>query len=132
VSTRAEGTFLLTGWDENTYEELEGGAKLTRARISQDFSGDLQGSGTWESTMCYRTDGTADYVGFERIVGTLHGRTGSFVVRADGAFDGTVATSTWTVVEGSGAGELRGLRGVGESAAPHGPNGTYALDYDLD
>jgi hypothetical protein len=132
VTTHAEGTFTLTGWDENTYEELDGGAKLTRARISQDFSGDIEGAGTWESTMCYRADGTADFVGFERIVGTLAGRSGSFVLRADGTFDGTVAMSRWVVVEGSGTEGLQGLRGSGESGAKHGPNGTYSLNYDLD
>jgi hypothetical protein len=126
-----EGTFKLTSWDEDTYETLEGEAKLTKASITQDFSGDLEAKGSWETIMCYREDGTAAFVGFERFEGRLGDRSGSFIVQTNGTFDGNEARSTWSVVEGSGTGDLRGLRGGGQSAAPHGPNGTYGLDYDL-
>lgn len=132
MAKHAEGTFTLTGFDEETYQKLTGKAKLTKARISQDFSGDLKAKGTWESVMCYRPDGTAIYRGIQRIVGTLDGRRGTFVLQADGTFDGEIARSTWTVVDGLATGSLKGMRGTGQSAAPHGPNGTYSLDYELD
>jgi|SRR5438067_7549362 len=128
----AKGTFQVTSWDEKTYEDIGDGAKLTRARIAQDFSGDLEARGEWETLMCYRHDGSATYLGFARLSGRIGGREGSFVIRTDGAYDGNEARSTMTVVEGSGTDGLAGLRGEGVSVAPHGPNGSYTLEYQLD
>jgi hypothetical protein len=45
MSDRAEGTFTVAAWDESTYEELEGKGKLTKARMTFDFSGGVQGQG---------------------------------------------------------------------------------------
>jgi hypothetical protein len=132
MSNRAEGTFALTSWDEGTYAELDTGGKMTRATITQDFIGDLEGACSWESLMCYRADGTADYIGLARMTGRLGQRSGSFVLQTSGTFDGNEAKTDWEVVPGSGSGELTGLRGRGSAAAPHGPNGSYTLEYDLD
>ena len=82
--------------------------------------------------MFYRDDGTATYTGLERIVGRLGDRSGSFVLRADGRFDGGAATTTWQVVDGSGSGDLSGISGTGTSVAASGqPGGTFTLDYDF-
>lgn len=129
MQTTARGEFSVESWDEKTYQELEGGAKLTRARIRQVFTGDLEGRGDWEALMCYRTDGTATYVGFARIEGRLAGRAGTFVVRTTGGYDGKEARWSLSVVVGSGTGELVGLVGDGEAAAPHGPKGSFSLTY---
>ena len=127
----AEGTFQVTSWDENTYQELGDGAKLTRASIKQDYSGDLDAKARWDAVMCYSRDGTAIYAGFSFMEGRLGDREGSFVLRADGAYDGKEAHSTWSVVPGSGTGGLDGLSGEGVAVAPHGPNGTFTFDYEL-
>jgi hypothetical protein len=132
MATHVEGTFLVTSWTEETYQESADGSKLTRARIDQTFDGGLSGAGTWESLMFYRADGTAVYTGLQRVVGRLGERSGSVVLRADGTYDGAVARTSWSIVPGSGTDGLSGLRGTGASAAPHGPNGTYALDFDID
>ena len=79
MTSRAEGTFQITGWDENTYEELEGGAKLTKAHVTEDFAGDLEGTGTWESLMLPR-DGTADYTA-SSVASGIGDRSGSFVLQ---------------------------------------------------
>ena len=128
----AQGTFAVTSWDEATYEELESGGKLTKARVAFGFSGDLEGQGDWDALMCYRDDGTAAFTGFQRTTGKVGGRQGSFVLRADGTFEGGVARSTWQVVDGSGSGELSGLRGTGEAVADGGLGGTFRLEYELD
>ena len=132
MAQHATGGFGVTAWDEQSYEELAGGAKLTRASVAQDFSGDLEATGTWEFLMCYREDGTADYVGLARIAGRIDGRSGSFVLQTSGSYDGSDARSAWQVVPGSGTDELRTLRGAGTAVAPHGPSGTFELDYELD
>ena len=63
MSTHAQAKFEVQSWDENTYEELDGDAKLTRASVGQAFTGDLEGGGSVEWLMCYREDKTADFVG---------------------------------------------------------------------
>jgi hypothetical protein len=128
--SEASGSFTVMSWDEDTYAELDGGGKLTKARVSFGFSGDLEARGDWDAVMCYRQDGTARFTGFQRTVGKLDGREGSFVLRADGTFEGGEARSQWQVVEGSASGDLAGLRGTG-SAVAGGPGGTFTFDYEL-
>ena len=131
MTERTEGTFTVASWDEDTYQELDGKGKLTKARVTFDFTGDLQARGTWDAVMCYREDGTAVFTGFQRMVGQIGGRSGSFVLRADGTFEGGEARSAWQVMDGTGTGELAGLRGTGSAVSASAPGGTYSFDYDL-
>ena len=132
MTQRAEGTFKVTSWDENTYQELDGKEKLTKASLVFGYAGDIEATGKSETLMFYREDGTAAYTGLEHIAGRIGDRSGSFVLRADGAFDGAAANTTWQVVDGSGSGDLRGLRGSGTAVAASGqPGGTFTLDYEL-
>lgn len=131
MTAHAEGTFTVKSWDESTYQELDGKAKLTRAKVTFAYAGDLQAESASESLMCYREDGTAVYTGLDRVAGQLGGRSGSFVLRADGAYADGEARTTWNVIDGSGTGELTGLRGSGLAVAAAGPGGTFTLDYEL-
>ena len=81
--------------------------------------------------MCYRADETADFVGLQRIDGTVGGRRGSFVLTSNGTFDGKVAAGEMRVVEGSGSGELAGISGAGSFSAPLGDQAAVELDYEL-
>ena len=129
--TQAQGSFTVQAWDESTYEDLAGEAKLTRAHVTFGYAGDLQGQGISDSLMCYRDNGTAVYTGLERITGQLAGRSGSFVLLSTGAYADGEAKTSWQVVEGSGTGDLAGLRGQGSSVAASGPGGTFTFEYDL-
>ena len=131
MTTTAEGTFQITDWKEETYAEREGGRVLAQADVEQSFAGDLEGTGSVRWQMAYRDDGTADWLGMQLIEAVLDGRSGSFVLRSSGTFDGERAAGEWTVVSGSGTGELRGLTGRGSMDAPMGLEATYSLDYDL-
>ena len=57
----------------------------------------------------------ATFVGLERVVGQLAGKTGSFVLQRTGVFEGGQAKESYSVVAGSATGELSGLRGEGQS-----------------
>ncbi len=127
--TAAVGTFRVASWQEDTYEEGEAGAKLTRATVSLDFSGGIEGNAAVQWLMSYRADGTARFVGLAQVKGSVGGRAGAFVLESTGEFDGTVARGQWSVVAGSGAGELEGVRGTGGFEA--GREATYTLDYEL-
>ena len=75
--------------------------------------------------MVYGQDGTARYVGLQRIEGSLGGKEGSFVVESNGDFDGGEAKGTWVVIAGSGTGDLAGLTGEGTFTAPLGEKATH-------
>jgi Protein of unknown function (DUF3224) len=131
MAVQANGAFTVLSWDESTYEDLDGGAKLTRARVTFGYSGDLEAEGSWETLMCYRDDGTAVFTGLQHAVGSLGGRKGSFVLRADGAFADGEARTSWQVIPGSATGELRGLSGSGSAVSTGGSGGTFAFDYEI-
>ena len=132
MSTHAQAKFEVQSWEENTYEELEGDAKLTRASVGQAFTGDLEGEGSVEWLMCYREDKTADFVGLQRFVGSVGSRSGSFVMTTQGSFDGTEAKGSLDVVAGSGTEELSAITGTGAFAAPLGSTASVELDYDFE
>jgi hypothetical protein len=128
----ASGEFEIASWNEETYHDLEGDAKMTRASVEQTFSGDLSGEGGVEWLMCYGQDGTARFVGLQRFEGTLAGRRGSFVVDSVGDFNGEEAKGAWAVVAGSGTGELLNIKGHGNFNAPMGGTPSWTFDYLLD
>lgn len=128
---KAKGSFELASWDEKTYDELEGGGRLTRASVTQTFDGDITGDGSVEWLMAYRPDGTAHFVGLQTVRGTLGDRKGSFVLETSGDFDGKVATWAAHVVPGSATEELEGLIGGGTFGAPHGSRAEFDFEYAL-
>ncbi len=132
MTTRATATFKVNSWDEKPYDEMEGGPKLTRATVTKSFSGDIEGESTVEYLMIHGTDGSADFVGVERVVGRVGDRSGSFVLRHTGTFEGGTATASWTVVRGSGTGELTGLRGDGGFSSAHAESYPVTFDYDFE
>ncbi len=139
MSTHAIGTFEVKTWDEKTWEgkpwnEVPG-AKLTHALTTKAYHGNIEGEGTSQSLTNYSDDGSAIYVGLERVVGRVGGRSGSFVLQSAGTYDpGTgTAKATWSVVPGSGTGELRGLHGKGGFVADQTqPQASCTLDYDFE
>ena len=123
--------FNITGWDEKPYSEGPDLPKLTRAAVTRTFTGDIAGEGHVEYLMMYASDGSATFVGLERIVGRVGGKAGSFVLQRTGIFENGVAKESYVVVPGSGTGELRGLRGEGTSAVGHGTEHPFTLNYEL-
>lgn len=127
----ARATFELKGFDEETAHEWEGGGKLTRATITRALGGDIEGEAVWHAVMCYDPEGRATIVGLEHVSGRLGDRQGTFVVTTRGEWDGTLMRSMTEVVPRSTTGGLAGLTGSGATEAPHGPTGTWELEYDL-
>ena len=131
TTSKATGTFTIKGWDEQPYAEAEGAAKLTHARVTTTYSGELEGEGVAGLLMVY-DQADATYAGYERCTGTLGGRSGSFVLRLEGGFEQGAARTTWTVAEGTGTGELAGLRGDGGYVASQGEAGVpFELRWSL-
>ena len=126
----ANARFAIKAWDEKPYSEGVDLPKLTRASVTKSFTGDLEGDGHVEYLMMYRADGSAAFVGLERVAGRLAGKAGTFVLQRVGTFEDGLAKETYSVVASSATGELRGLRGEGTSAVGHGNEHPFVLNYD--
>jgi hypothetical protein len=131
MKASANARFSIKSWDEKPYSEGPDLPKLTRAAVTKTFTGDIEGEGQVEYLMMYRSDGSATFVGLERVVGRIAGKAGSFVLQRIGMFEGGLAKESYSVVPGSGTGELLGLRGEGTSAVGHGNQHPMTLDYEL-
>jgi uncharacterized protein DUF3224 len=131
MKSLAHSRFTIKSWDERPYSEGEDLPKLTRASVTKGFTGDIAGEGRVEYLMMYRGDGSATFVGFERVVGEIAGNAGSFVLQRTGVFENGVAKESYSVVPGSGTGALRSLRGEGTSAVGHGTEHPLTLHYEL-
>jgi hypothetical protein len=127
----ADARFTIKSWDEKPYGEGQGLPKLTRASVAKVYSGGIEGQGQAEYLMMYRSDGSATFLGLERVDGRVDGKAGTFVLQRTGVFEAGLAKESYSVIPGSGTGELAGLRGDGGSALGHGTEYPFALDYEL-
>jgi hypothetical protein len=127
----ANARFAITSWDEKPFSEGRDLPRLSRASVVKTFTGDIEGEGQVEYLMMYRSDGSATFVGLERIAGRLGGKAGTFVLQRLGVFENGQAKETYSVIPGSATGELQGLRGDGSSAVGHGMEHPFSLNYDL-
>ena len=127
----ANARFTIKSWDEKPYSEGQNLPKLTRASVVKTLTGDIEGESHIEYLMMYRGDGTASFVGLERITGRLAGKSGSFVMQRTGVFEGGEAKESYVVVPGSATGALAGLAGAGSSSVGHGMEHPFLLEYEL-
>jgi hypothetical protein len=127
----AKAQFAIKSWDEKPYSEGPGLPRLTRASVTKTFTGDIEGEGRVEYLMMYGSDGSATFVGLERFVGRIGGKAGTFVLQRTGVFESGEARESYSVIPGSGTGELGGLQGDGTSAVGHGTEHPFRLTYEL-
>src|SRR3972149_807977 len=120
MNQTANARFAIKNWDENAYSEGQDLPKLTRASVTKTFTGDIDGEGHVEYLMMYRSDGSAAFVGLERVIGRIGAKTGTFMLQRIGVFEGGLAKESYSVIPGSATGQLHGLRGEGSTAVGHG------------
>lgn len=130
MGTVAEGRFDIDSWDEEPYDEKDG-IKLTRTRVTKSFLGDMEGKSTAELLMAYAQEGSAAYVGFERIVGSVSGKEGSFLLHHSATATSEHQFATWTIVPNSGTGGLTGIKGSVEIGKDAAGKHTFVLNYDI-
>jgi hypothetical protein len=126
---QAKGHTEVTTYEPKPFDELPGAPSLVEIQVTETFSGDIQGEGVVRVVQAARADGSATLVGIERVRGSIHGKRGSFLLQVSGTLIGKELTADWSVVPGSGTGELAGLRGDGGFKAQVGQNGSIWLDY---
>jgi hypothetical protein len=132
MATTANGTFKIKNWDEKPYNEMEGGPKLTRAGIILEYHGDIEGESTLDYLMAYPTESSASFVGMERVTGRIGDRKGTYVLQHAGTFADGIAKDSYSVVPGSGTGELSGLRGEGSNTTGHEEPHRYTFNYSFE
>jgi hypothetical protein len=125
----AKARFAIKTWDEKPIDETL--PKITRASVLKALTGDVDGESHVEYVMVYKEDGTATFVGLERVTARIDGRSGSFVMQRTGAFENGMANEKYTVVPGSATGELAGLTGEGSTSVGHGMEHPFELSYTL-
>ena len=124
----ATGKIQVKTWETTPFDNGPG-PSLHEIRVTEDFTGDIAGDGTARMLQTLRGDGTASFVAVERVVATLGGRKGSFVLQDEGTLAANRVTGTWFVVAGSGTDDLAGLRGEGGFEADLGQHAAYTLTY---
>jgi hypothetical protein len=130
VATRARGPFEVKLAPLPTYESAEG-SPLGRLSIDKQFRGDLEATSKGEMLSAGgQVKGSAGYVAIERVRGTLHGRSGSFVLQHSGTMNRGVPGLVITVVPDTGTEELTGLAGTMAIVIEAGKH-TYDFDYTL-
>ncbi len=130
VTIRATGAFDVK-LDAQTAEEKTGGAAISRMSIDKQFHGDLEGTSKGQMLAAGTgVKGSAGYVAIEQVTGTLHGRTGTFVLQHSGTMTRGAPQLSVTVVPDSGTGQLAGLAGKMAIRITEGKH-FYEFEYTL-
>lgn len=128
-TTRANATTAVRIYQQVAYDEPAEGPALSRIHLGELFSGDIEACGTTEFLQSTNADGSASFVGIERVDGTLGGRRGTFLFQNVGTVSGNLVSAEWLVIPGAGTGELKGLRGTGSLRSKLGEGGMVQLNY---
>jgi hypothetical protein len=131
MKNSAKARFAIKSWDESPYSEGQDQPKLARASVIKTYTGDIEGEAQVEYLMMYRRDGSATFVGLERVVGRIGGKAGTLVLQRTGIFESGQAKESYSVIPGSATGDLQGLLGGGSSAVGHGMEHPFTLSYEL-
>jgi hypothetical protein len=127
---KAKGSFEITMNAEPPYDSADG-IMLARASFDKRFSGPLDATSKVNMLSARGPiEGSAGYVAIERVVGTLDGRRGSFVLQHTGVMNRGERSLTITVVPDSGTAALRGISGKMEIEIVNGQH-FYEFEYEL-
>lgn len=131
MSQHAKGTFDVKMNPFPPYETEEG-VQLGRVSIDKSFAGDLEGASHVEMISAVTpVKGSAGYVAIERVSGSLHGRSGTFVLQHSGTMTRGKPELVVSVVPDSGTGALEGISGKLAIEITGGKH-FYSFEYTLD
>jgi hypothetical protein len=130
LTSRAAGTFDVK-ITPLPLEDRSEGTQLGRMSIDKQFHGDLEGSSKGEMLSAGTSvKNSAGYVAIERVSGSLHGRSGTFVLQHSGTMTRGEPRLDVHVVPDSGTGQLSGLRGTMTIRVEPGAH-FYEMDYTI-
>jgi hypothetical protein len=105
---------------------------LGRMSIDKQFHGDLEATSKGEMlTAGTVAKGSAGYVAIERVSGSLHGRSGTFILQHNATMTRGTPQLNIIVVPDSGTGQLVGLTGTMNIIIAAGGKHSYDFAYSL-
>jgi hypothetical protein len=128
VRARAAARVTVQSSEATPYDQTAGPA-LREVRLSETFTGDINGDSPVRALELRRDDQSASLVSMQRVRGMIGGRQGTFVLQGQETVESGKIRATWFVVPGSGTGELAGLRGEGGFEGEFGKGSDATLDY---
>jgi hypothetical protein len=130
MSSHATGSFEVNLVPQ-ALANADAGPLMGRLSINKTFSGDLQATSQGEMLSAgTAVKGSAGYVAMERVTGTLHGKSGSFVLQHSGTMNRGAPQLMVSVVPDSGTDELIGISGTLSIRIADGKH-SYAMDYEI-
>ena len=134
MTIRASGTFEVKVSPQAPDDKAEG-ATFGRMSIDKQFHGDLEATGKGEMLTAVTgvkgaQPSSGGYVAIERVSGTLHGRSGTFVLQHTGTMKRGAQQLSIAVVPDSGTGQLAGLAGKMAIKIADGKH-SYDFEYTL-
>src|SRR4051812_16867235 len=109
---KVTGEFSVSVKPIAVYAEGQEGINLARMSLDKAFSCELTATSKGEMLSALTpTKGSAGYVAIEQVIGTLSGKSGSFVLQHFGIMNKGKDRLVLEVVPDSGTGELQGLSG---------------------
>ena len=112
MATQAKGTFEVKV-TPLAQEENVGDPTVGRLSLDKQFHGDLEAGskGQMLAVGSGAPGASAGYVAMERVIGTLHGKRGTFALQHSGTMAQGSSQMTIAVVPGSGTDQLTGISG---------------------
>jgi hypothetical protein len=124
----ASGTFEVKLTPQPGDEQAPG---VGRMAIEKQFHGDLEAVSRGQMlTAGTSVKGSAGYVAIEQATGSLHGRSGAFVLQHNGTMTRGAPQVIVSVVPDSGTGQLAGLAGTMAISIAEGRH-SYDFEYTL-
>jgi hypothetical protein len=125
---RARAKITVRSSEAKPYDQTAS-PTLMEVRLTETFTGDIEGESPVRALQVLRDDKSASLVSLQRFAGKLGGRRGSFVLQGSEVVENGKIQATWFVVPGSGTGDLSGLRGEGGFEGEFGKGSEGTLDY---
>jgi hypothetical protein len=125
---RAKAKVTVHNSEAPPYDQTASPA-LIEIRLSETFTGDLDGESPVRALQVLRDNHSASLVSMQRFRGKLGRRQGTFVLQGQEIVENGKINATWFVVPGSGTGDLSGLRGEGGFEGQFGKGSDGTLNY---
>jgi len=126
--TRARAKITVQNSEAKPYDQTASPA-LVEVRLTETFTGDIEGESPVRALQVLREDKSACLVSMQRFRGKLGGHQGTFVLQGSEIVENGKIKARWSVVPGSGTGDLSGLRGEGGFEGEFGKGSDGTLDY---
>src|SRR5262249_15795879 len=98
----ATGQIEVKTYVPTPFDEISNGPSLVEIHVMETFTGDIQGDGTVRFIQAAGADGTASFVGIERVRGSIVGRRGGCWFRTAARWAARKSTAPGSSCRGRG------------------------------